>query len=502
MQAFTSTEHAGLLEPAMLMSRLKQVLTFAVEHLPKLPAYVSHWTEGDSDDVIRMEDKVVAESAILVLLASRVPNLDTDTMRLLDTLTNIVERAARSDRTKGSLLRCPHDAGPLGLAHVVLDQIGRGDAEVVELVRGVFAADLAETLERIPYRAMELRWVRYLLDRADAVQVDDLLPLSVAMKRVHPVTMSRTTGYGVTHAVMYATDFGALPPPPLLDHDELSARVDACASWALTSEDLDLLIEFIITTTLLRRPWSPCMWLAWNFFNSVWDELGFLPSPSFSPQEFRNLTGDAAAAYAFRNVYHTNYVGGLLCAILMSRDAAGIGDAWEPPRIPTDAVRDACIASVRKARAFLSAPESDDDGAGEFALDQTLPPEKGVARATALLGEMLSEHMHWAQTVKDSGLPPLVSSQILADAAITHAVRKYDLPKLLAALDLAMSLPARPSLTVVEGIAFLVRQQLPDGCIGLHFLAPEARKLPVAFETTQVICECLNAYPRRLDSVC
>lgn len=487
------------LDPDFLQARLASVLALAIEHLPKLDSYAKFWTDDENGDVIRMEDKIVAETAILVLLASRVPGLKGRCAELLSTLMTRLETAADSDRVKSTVVRCPHTVAQLGLAQVVLQTLGRGNIELQALVRNLFASGLAETLERIPYRAMEVRWVESL-GGASCLNVADLLPLHVLIKPVHPISMNRDTGYAITHGLMYATNFGAEAPHPSLSTDLVRARIDAGLAWVVSNEDLDLLIEFIIAATLLRTPWSPYVAFAWQLWNSVWDELDFLPSPSFDAAKFSTLKGIAAEAYAFRNVYHTSYVAGLLCSILLANQFDPSHEAWKRPALPSTSVAAACALAAKKGQRFAGRIASRTQGTPSPSCSQS-PATDRLARVGDLLSAMMPKHLHWQKILPKLNGERTLLAQVLGDSAIIHAARQYDIPKLLTAMNATIDLDAQPSLTVMEGALFLARQQFEDGCIGVQFTVAESRHSLAAAEATSVVSNCLETYGEIFASV-
>ena len=486
----------------LLHKRLINVLEFAAEHVQRLSSYASHWTEDvtESDEVVRLEDKILAETAILILLALRVKDLGVEARRLIDRLTELLEQAQPSERSAAMLLRCPHFAPALGLPQVILGKFGKGSPELQQIIERIFAVGLAETFERTPFRALEVRWIESLLNPAGDLHVADLMPLNVLLRPVHPITLNRTTAYAMTHGVMYATDFGVASSPLSPESNpEICARIDAALAWLLVNEDLDLLIEFIIASTVLREPWSPYVSSAWSLVNGVWDELGFLPSPSFNPTEYVKLQDDAAAAYVFLHVYHTMYVAGLLCAILLTVDHGSITRPWTAANIATANAAEACLAAANRGRVFISAPPNGNHPPTPQIIES---PEEALARVASLVSELVPEHRRWRTALFEADLEPALLAQILGDAAIIHAARNYDLPKLLRAMDAMITLPRPPSLTLTEGAMFLVRQQFKDGCIGTHFVAPESRRSDLAREATGVISECLEVYTARFMTGC
>jgi hypothetical protein len=456
------------------------------------------WTdkEKEEDGIVRMEDKVVAEAAILALVASRV-TADTMVQQLSESLITLVETECQNERYLRILLRSPEYAAPLGLVHTILAAFGRGNRDLQESIRDLFAAELVGTVERLPYRAMEALWVQSLFGFDCRHDLVNLLPFNVLTKRIHPISMSRMTAYGATHGIMFATDFGAFAPPAFVDLDGATARVDAALAWAIASEDLDLVLEFLISATLLRKPWSPYAWAAWHFSMGVWDELGFIPSPSFNSSIFASLKGEEAQAYVFRHVYHTVFVAGLLCAILLSVDRSFIDEPWFAPNIPSAKVALACSAAVEKARKFTRSELTSTES--EQAPKISSPESPRTLRSlSGLLDTMLPTHLYSRKFLNASPIDPAHLLLVVADAVIIHAARQYDFPKLLIGINAMMARQGPLSLTVVEGVLFLLRQQLSDGCIGVQFVGRAVRESPIARETTSVITECLEAYAIRM----
>ncbi len=52
---------------------------------------------------------------------------------------------------------------------------------------------------------------------------------------------------------------------------------------------------------------------------TVWDRLSFLPGPAFEQQVYLQAGELEKSAYAFKETYHTNLVGALLCIALLAR---------------------------------------------------------------------------------------------------------------------------------------------------------------------------------------
>jgi len=107
------------IDPELLGNRLADVLEFSLRHLPSLDRYSRLWPDDPNEDAVQMRDKVLAETAILVLLASRVEQTGR-IAGLIEQLVDVLEGCSTDNRTKELLLRCPHMAAPLGLTQIVL----------------------------------------------------------------------------------------------------------------------------------------------------------------------------------------------------------------------------------------------------------------------------------------------------------------------------------------------------------------------------------------------
>ncbi len=274
------------LSHAQLLSRLTKALLFAKTNLQRLDLHAPFWDDED-DPFVRFIDKIIIETALLVFLAARTAISSEEIRLLIATLTQELSKIARSERTAVLLLRFPHTAVSLGIAHIVLSRLGNQDEAFDALLRRAIKSGHVEAVERLPFRSMDLRWIYGLLDADASPGFDDLIPHSLLATNAHPIYMNREDAYALTHGLMYTTDFGALPPPASLHIEQLTSLVDAALAWHIISEDMDLLGELLLSAAMLRQPWSPHAQFAWHLFAKIWDELEFLPGPSFEASTFK-----------------------------------------------------------------------------------------------------------------------------------------------------------------------------------------------------------------------
>jgi hypothetical protein len=492
-----------------LRGRLTRVLQFAATNLDGLDVYSRFWEEeqptpkkDEPAALVNQADKVIVEAALLALIASTVINKADPENAALDSLIEKVKVCARSERVQVLFLRFPHTAASLGIAHVILSRLGHGDERFDALVRAALESGHAEAVERLPYRTMDLRWLLGIMNPATAPKFDDLLPHSILTSCVHPIYASDLDVYAITHGIMYLTDFGRHELPYSLDPQRLGQMIDSCLAWHILSNNFDLLGELLLSAACIPNAWSPYTGLAWRLLASMWDELGFLPSCTFDSARYAELSGERASAYAFLHIYHTTFVAGLLCAVLLRHPQTGDDtDVWAPaPAISADLLERAELA-VLNAHDFCSHHgmrtdqlSEQDDPTGDRLIE---PPdelsiyEKTVNRIRNYPGPCSLPDAGWADAAKTTAWHSTEVALVLNDALIIQAARDYQVPLLVSALlDRADSdLPL--SATVLEALAFLIRQQLPSGAIGAHFVIPDNCQSSAAPEITQSMASCI-----------
>lgn len=299
-----------------LIHRLAAQLSFATEQVRHLDDNAGYWPDS-GHATIRLRDKVATEAAMLLLLARRAEASCPELTPFNDALAGPLIREIRSPRLSDLILRHPHVAATLGAGSVFLSAAGHSDPVFDMLIEDTLDAGFGNSVERVPYRQLDQLWTRNLLAAAPR-PLDTVLAGSILHSRAHPFFMTEADAYAVTHAILYATDFGHAAPPRSLDRARLSDMVREGIAWTLVSEDFDLLIEYLMCAACLGEGNSPAARLGWHVVDRIWHQLGFLPGPTFDPARFRALSGPAANAYACEQMYHTNFVAGMYCAMRLS----------------------------------------------------------------------------------------------------------------------------------------------------------------------------------------
>ncbi len=272
--------------------------------------------------------KEVGEVAMLLRLADRVLVGEADQGRIA-VLAWRISRVARSRSTRTAIAARPSRAAAHVLAHGCLHQLGCRDDAFDELARAALSSSAANACERVPYRLLDVAWIRHLLLGDDELRHPSLA-LSPIQQGVDLVGATIEDAYAFSHALPYATDFGRRELPPLVDTEWLSGTTDALVLKALDEDDLDLLGELLMAPALLRRGWTPVQWFGWRVLCDTWRRYGFVPGPGLPPP----IEGEDAVETVRRvlgTVYHTTLVGGLAVATLAS---AGCLPPATPPAGP------------------------------------------------------------------------------------------------------------------------------------------------------------------------
>jgi hypothetical protein len=309
-----------------LSSRLTALLERVLFQLGKLDDYAAHWSSND-EGVIRLSDKFVTEAALLLLLSRRAEPVADALTDPNDRLADRLGPLIRNERLRGMLITTPQSAATLGAGHIFLTVSGNADPHFEALVKSALDDGFGETVERVPYRQLDQRWTRNL-QRHDALPVDDLLSHSILNSRAHPFYMTQGDAYAVTHAVMYATDFGRNALPLSLDRNRVHDMILSGLAWHIVSQDFDLLIEYLMCAECVGLRDSAHAQFGWHVVRRLWDQIGFVPGPTFDAAHFRTLQGVRQDSYAVEHMYHTNFVLAMYCAVRLAMGGASVAETF------------------------------------------------------------------------------------------------------------------------------------------------------------------------------
>jgi hypothetical protein len=271
------------------------------------------YTDAKNPDASVRPEKVISETALLVLAASAVPSSE----EVLARVHQIAQALMPYVRSEAMLLGiCLEPALALDYAsgHICLSRLGYPDAGFDQLVARSLMAHASDGRERVPHRMMEQDWIRKHCPAGTLPRRRSMSAQSALNFPMDLLSGTRDDVYAFTHALMYATDLQLSPGRLPRARKSILAEAEAALGRCLDAEDYDLGGEVLLAWPLTGRSWSAASSFAFRVLARVEDAAGFLPAPITRLSRANELEGDQRTGYLLATAYHTVYVMGLLCA--------------------------------------------------------------------------------------------------------------------------------------------------------------------------------------------
>lgn len=496
----------GALQPGReeLFRRLDEILDFAIRNIQQIDMRHNLWNESIGPS-ISFADKVITETSLLVLLAKRAADKHHYSNDKIFQLCKLLDPQVRGNQSKRLLMHNPQAAVVFGIGHAALNAAGIENAMFDHFIMQAFSSGEVFNTERLPYRKMDVIWLNNLLRPDNALGFETTLPEGILNSTAHPVYMNTADIYSVTHALMYVTDFGRHAVPDTVDHARINAVIGAATAHHLLSDNLDIVGELIMSAVLMGNTRALSTRMAWELLTAMWDKFGFLPCPTFVAADFQSLSGSDATAYAFRHLYHTMYVGGILCCLLLNDEHTHNGGKKKKRSPKQDALASKLKAGAEKAAAFAEIDlwEELEDFDPENA--DPLPDEEVLQ----FLIEKIAKH--FVQNGSSKYLLAVIKQHpewvghdmlnILTDSMLVHAVQEYDMNLLSEMLNLIAVAGLPVTLTAEKSAEFLANQQLPEGAIGAWFVEEANLASENAVVISGEFAKCLYRFGVYLDAI-
>lgn len=401
-----------------MYKRIEQVLDFAINNINQIDLTHSDWNESIGPHIC-FADKVVIETALLTLMVNRTCGNEFE--QQLHTLGKAICPFVRNEKNLTTLKRLPQSAAVFGIGHAALCTLGFPDDQFDKLIKRAFQTGEVFNTERLPYRKMDVQWLHNLIFPSSPIALDETLRHTILMSTAHPIYMAIPDIYALTHSLMYITDFGTTAVPQCVNAQYISSVINSACAYHLLSDNLDVLGELIMSNILMQNNWSPHVELGMVLLTGIWDELGFLPCPTFDAGAYQLLQGKAASSYAFRHLYHTTYVGGILCCLLLNYN--NVQKRSQSADLSIERRFDLITNCIR----------------------EQLPRRGSVNFMLSLLD-------------KDPSYKNEAVLAVLIDALLIHAIQDYDLPFLSRMLSFVTTFEIAPTVTINKSIEFLTNQ--------------------------------------------
>lgn len=429
-----------------LESRLRSCLEFALQTVRSADRGDPLW-DVDLGEVTG-HDKLLLEASLFAFIVGRGGRHEAATSELLAAIRSRYDSA----HVLSVVRRQPVQVATLGGTLIMLWQRGLATAEEVDGLRTALGSRYVDSTERVPFRLLDRRWILHVVGHGPLVD-HAALASSAGCRDMHPVYMSREDAYAITHTVMYVTDFGAAEPPQHLA-TSLRDTLDDCLIWCLVDDDYDLVAELLLARIYLCRSLGPVGEVAWRDCTLIWDELGFLPSPTLHADAFLALaTEGERTQYAHHHMYHTMLVAGLLCDAMArlagSPPPEAVAHEQQPSREDDRArIARAAFAARHQLSHLFDVPER----VAEEVIQRITPsPDAG---RLAVLTE------RWRRDGADSDLAALMA----VEAGLIESARAHDLSALAGYLAHAVS-DGHSSTTVMVAADYLASQFTSAGLL-------------------------------------
>lgn len=281
--------------------------------------------------------KVLGETALLCRVAGRLladdpalarfEGLGAAQARLGEALT----RALDPHRAALAVAADPRCRGREAFSFALLGDLDTGHRAVARHLLDLAGDDLGD--EPDPFDRLERSWLQCL---AEGCASPDVPAGSVLERGADLLHGELTDAYGLTHAVLHATDCGLLQPRAGRPASSVADDAESLLGAALASGNLDVAAELLWTWPMLDLPLSPGARYALAELDRAEATHGFLPGPEHDPAVAGALGPADRSTYVIQTSYHTAVAGAVLAAALL-RTADGDGRA--PSRTPASARR-------------------------------------------------------------------------------------------------------------------------------------------------------------------
>lgn len=441
--------------------RLRYVIEFAVKNLNQIKDFAAYWKEFDNK-AEKFEDKIFAEAATVFYVADRISGKFKEIHHDLDGLLEIIKPLIRSDYNFRLILKNPWYANTIGQGSILLSAAGCPDDEWDYLISNSFKNRSYNFKERVIFRQFDKIWTKYLVSKNfSKEETSTLLNYSILKSGTFPGIMDTNDIYAMTHTIIYLTDFGFKDDFKLSKDNHLKENVDLLILWSLLHEDYDLLGELLICSVILNNGFNDYSLLGWKTYTDIWDSLNFIPSPGFDEDIFMKLDEKTRRAYAFKELYHPNFVAGILTAIILIKNHSDSKPEKQIAKKKIDFDKELILQSIIRSDKFLRMHSSEKIQSGENKFSISVKTETILKSVINLSGEI--KNFQWMKVLADCGLTNKSEIKIAFESLIMLCINNHDLNKLLETLYMYYFNSGSDSIMFMYGIKFLIFNQKADG---------------------------------------
>lgn len=317
------------------------VLTYISQNFMEIERF---WREGGVRhyDWEQARDKLYHETALLLLICERARQLNINSAPSVHLAKLFSDYCAENPNIEMICMH-PQTAPGVALVPLVTSVIFAQSSDYTRLIRTIIESGAHGDSERLPFRELERRWVQGLYGQENSIA--DVVDHTLVSKLRDPNGLTRSDVYAITHAIMFATDFGQ-KPLVYIDVAEITHIIDFLAMKSIIDDDLDILGELLICGSCIRQPPTRVRRIGIQLIRDVWSRHGLVPGPTFNPKKYKNLDTMRQEIYSILECYHTTYVAGIM--ELMIAMVGKNNDEFQSDKLPSrewnthELVQEAC----------------------------------------------------------------------------------------------------------------------------------------------------------------
>lgn len=319
-----------------------QALQFATKAIPYLAGGAGKFAPVQYSGGILEPEKFICEVGLFLYSCHPMAARRIEVQEALLTAGAALAEHARSDMLLAKIILDSSLISELAMAHVCLTAIGIPDP-IFESVLVDLAADEQAPREQAPWKDLESAWFSKIAPWASPPRyLQSSANKTVLAAGINPLVSSRSDLYGLTHALMYATDFGKQRLEFMLrPHEAILAEIESAIARLLDDDDFDLTAELLLAWPYLRVQPSPIAKFAFDVLAETTRKVGFLPSHTLSAASLADLDPSGRRLRIYAESYHTSLVMGLLAAAWPGNEA--LADTPSPALLPVAGSADALL---------------------------------------------------------------------------------------------------------------------------------------------------------------
>lgn len=302
-----------------LIRRVVHILDLATQMVQSIVQTESERASQPETVAGFLRNKVVAETAMLLLCVNPIQTFDQKIQDRVEILTRLLIPQARHQDIFAALCLDPGQAYDHAIAHAILSRLGFTNPDFDVLLVKSMALGTEFGPERLPHRRLEQAWLARAWNIIKPPRRRDahLLADSMLGRPLDALGCSRLDLYAFTHSAMYASDLGLRKLTLNRSKRAISNDAEIALSFSLDTNDFDLTAEILLSYPMLGLRWSAAAIFAFGVLTQLEDSLGFLPGLAFDQTHHKTLSIAEKSKYALSTSYHTMYVMGFLCAIAL-----------------------------------------------------------------------------------------------------------------------------------------------------------------------------------------